>query len=90
MNPLSEAAARRARMIELGFLAHSKPPGRYRAIAEWWRLSAKESAIPEEYLAYAEGQDRLAVDMELRPGHYARKPSNHTDFQWSKQPNTGE
>lgn len=86
MTPLTKAEARRARMRELGRLFFAPAPERYRASAEWWRLYAEETAVPEECLAYAENQDRLAADMESRPEHYARKPADCTDFQWSQQP----
>lgn len=59
-------------------------PDKFRAIAEWWRLSAEESAAPERDLAYAAGQDAIADDMERRPGHYRAKPLDKTAFQWSQ------
>lgn len=38
---------------------------RYRAIAEWWRIAAEESANPAECLRYAANQERLAGHLEM-------------------------
>lgn len=60
-------------------------PDKYRAIAEWWRLHAEETAVPEQSLEYADNQDRLAADMEQRPSHYRRKHLDKTDYEWSHE-----
>lgn len=76
---------RRRRMLTLYPRAHGPAgPDRYRAIAEWWRLHAEETAIPEECFRYAEGQDRLAADMEARPTHYRAKLAGQTYWQCSE------
>ncbi|WP_313350174.1 hypothetical protein [Paracoccus sp. (in: a-proteobacteria)] len=54
-------------------------PEHYRWIAVWWRLSALESQIPEQYREYARGQMALTADMERRPQHYKTKPAGQTD-----------
>lgn len=85
MSPLTVEDERRQRSLALYPRTHGPAgPDRYRAIAEWWRISAEESRVPEEHLLYADNQDRLADDMERRPEHYRRKPIDKTDYQWSQ------
>lgn len=75
--------ARHRKMAALYQRAHQTDcPDKFRAIAEWWRLSAEESATPEVLLQYADNQDVLADDMERRPGHYRIKPVEQTCWQW--------
>lgn len=89
LRPLTKDEARRARMRELAVLCSGPAPERYRAAAELWRLHAEESAAPEECLAFANNQDRLATDMESRPAYYARKPADKTDWEWSQKSASG-
>lgn len=74
---------RTRRRLALSDRMHGPAPDRYRAIAEWWRISAEESMTPEQHLAYADNQERLAADMEARPRHYKIKPLGKTDWEWS-------
>lgn len=60
------------------------PPERYMWSAVWWHLYSRETANPAECIGYAKNQLRLARDMAARPNHYRIKPSNKTDYQWSK------
>lgn len=53
---------------------------RYRWIAVWWRLYAKECANPREPIRYARSQALLAADIAARPEHYAAKPVGLTDW----------
>lgn len=39
---------------------------KYRAIAEWWRLYAQTTKVPDECLRYAAAQDAIADGMEAR------------------------
>lgn len=56
---------RRARMAALYHRTHGPNcADKFRAIAEWWRLHAEESRIPDECRRYADNQDRIADDME--------------------------
>ena len=71
------------RQIALYEQCRGPAPGRYRAIAEWWRIEAERSADPSTCLMYAENQDSLAADIEARPEHYVSKPIEKTDFEWS-------
>jgi hypothetical protein len=70
-------AAERARRVA--------PPERYRWIAVWWRLHARESADPATCWRYSRNQRRLYRDMLSRPEHYTSwmRPSGVTDWQWS-------
>jgi hypothetical protein len=54
---------------------------KFRAIAEWWRIHAEESANPDEALGYAKSQDALASDMEAHPGRYAVLMPGETHWQ---------
>ena len=54
---------------------------KFRAIAEWWRIHAEESANPDEALGYAKSQDALASDMEAHPGRYAVLIPGETHWQ---------
>lgn len=75
-----------ARMTALYPRTHGPEcPDRYRAIAEWWRLHAQETMAPDECLTSAAAQDALATDMEVRPGHYRRKPEWLTAHEWSRK-----
>lgn len=58
---------------------------KYRAIAEWWVLSAETSMIPEEHIRCAYAQWAIATDMEARPLHHRIKPLEYTRYQWSLQ-----
>lgn len=83
MQALTKHEDRRRRQLALVPRLHGPAPDRYRAAAEWWRIEAEESANPSAALSYADGQERLADDMERRPGHYRVKPGDKTDWQWS-------
>jgi len=82
-----KAEARRARMNALGEKARFPGPQGYRAVAEWLRLHAEESAMSQESLEQAENQERLADDMEVNPATYMSKPQNMTDWQWFQSRN---
>lgn len=76
--------ARRRKRAALYHRTHQPDcPDKFRAIAEWWRLSAEESAVPERDLAYAAAQGAIADDMERRPGHHRNKPADVTRYHWS-------
>jgi hypothetical protein len=75
---------RRRRMVALSPRLRGPAPDCYRASAEWWRIHAEETAVPERCHEYANNQDAIADDMERRPNHYLLKPSGKTDFQWSQ------
>lgn len=62
---------------------NTPPPERYRWQAVWWHLESRRSANPSESLRYARNQLRLARAMEADPRHFARKPADRTDWQWS-------
>lgn len=53
--------------------------------AIWWRLYARESAVPHEQLRYSRNQMALYRDIKLRPEHYAnpRRPHGMSDWLWS-------
>lgn len=55
-------------------------PENYRWTAIWWRLHALLSAAPMRYARY---QQALYRDAQARPEHFAAKPVNVTDCQWS-------
>lgn len=58
---------RRAQMAALYPRTHGPEcADKYRAIAEWWKLRAEESANPSECLQYAANQDAI-VDRLDRP-----------------------
>lgn len=84
MRPLSKSEERRRKMVALYPQTHGLAPDCYRAIAEWWRLHAEESATPDQALEYADNQDRLYADMLRRPQHYKIKPPHMSNFQWSQ------
>lgn len=56
---------------------------KYRAIATWWRLHARESADPETCLLYSRNQWKIAADMDARPKHHERKPDDFTRWEWT-------
>lgn len=60
-------------------------PERYRWIAKWWRLHARESKNPSKCLQYADNQMALYRDMIARSAHYTDilRPVDMTDWQWS-------
>lgn len=60
-------------------------PGGYYWAAVWWRLHAKESKFPAAPMAYSRNQYDLWRDCIARPKHYAHKPAEQTDFQWSQK-----
>lgn len=65
---LTREEERRRKMVALYPRTHGPDVAdKYRAIAEWWRLHAEETANPDECLRYAANQDRVADDTEARP-----------------------
>lgn len=82
---MSRALTIREAMVEAARRERAAPskPEKYRWIAVWWRLHARESRVPEQSRRYAQAQMMLAADMEARPSHYAAKPSDRTDWQHS-------
>lgn len=58
---------------------------KYRAIATWWRLDARLSRNPSQSLGYARNQWKIAADMDARPEHHKRKPTDITRWQWTQQ-----
>lgn len=83
IGPLPIEEDRRQRQADAASRWNEPPPARYRAIAEWWRIHAETSAAPGISLGYASSQERLADDMEARPGHYRLKMPGETDWQRS-------
>jgi hypothetical protein len=66
---LTVAEARRQKMCALYPRTHQADcPDKFRAIAEWWRLHAEESAAPKQCLQYAENQERIARRMTQEEG----------------------
>lgn len=59
---------------------------KYRAIGEWWRIHAEESAAKAACYHYANAQDLLAEDMDERPQHYRSRPEGRTAWGWSGIP----
>lgn len=82
---------RRCRRLALSARMHQPPcSDMFRASAEWWRISAEESAIPEEHLTFADNQDALANDMEANPMRYAVLIPGETHWQRFQKALRGE
>jgi hypothetical protein len=83
MTPATAVEERRRKMAALhDRIAQPVCSDQCRASAEWWRLHAEESAIPDQCHKYAAAMDRLADDMDARPRHYQRPHPNHTAWEW--------
>lgn len=83
---LTKEEERRRKMVALYPRAHGPDVAdRCRAIAEWWRLHAETSANPSEPTQWADNQDRIADDMEARPGHHRCRPLDITRYEWSQR-----
>jgi len=84
--PLTKTEDRRRRQAAGRDRRHQADcPDKFRAIAEWWRIEAEDSASPEQCLTYAVNQEAIAADMEVRPRHHSRKPLDVTRYQWSRR-----
>lgn len=70
----------------------AKSPERYYWAAVWWRLHAREThpSMRPECIGFARSQIALFNDIIRRPDHYARKPADKTDWQWSELSAIGE
>jgi len=65
----------------IGFMHSNCPwPKVYLWSAVWWRVHAKESAIPHECIQTAKTQLRLYKDIMARPKHYERLRDVRSDF----------